>query len=149
MAHVEGLAGITEVRPGNYALYDLTQVALGACGPADCAGTVLASVVSSSRDRGRSIVDAGALSLSVDRGAAHARPSFGRLFDAYELGTLRQNARLISLSQEHGIVDSPLPVGDRVRILPNHICLVTACFDAFYVVSGDTVVDTWRIWRGR
>lgn len=149
MAHVEGLAGITEVRPGNYALYDLTQVALGACGPADCAGTVLASVVSSSRDRGRSIVDAGALALSVDRGAAHARPSFGRLFDAYELGTLRQNARLVSLSQEHGIVDSPLPVGDRVRILPNHICLVTACFDAFYVVRGDTVVDTWRIWRGR
>lgn len=149
MAHVERLDGVTEVRPGNYALYDFTQVALGACTPADAAATVLATVVSSSDARGRSIVDAGALALSVDRGPGHVRPSFGRLYEAYDHGTLRHNARLISLSQEHGIVDRALPVGDRVRILPNHSCLVTACFDAFYVVDGDRVLDTWRIWRGR
>lgn len=149
MAHVEGLGGITEVRPGNYALYDLTQVGLDACTPGDCAATVLASVVSSSRDRGRAIVDAGALALSVDRGPGHGPPSYGRFFADYSAGSLRHNARLISLSQEHGIVDHPLPVGERVRILPNHVCLVTACFDAFYVVRGESVVDSWRIWRGR
>ncbi len=149
MAHVERLDGVTEVRPGNYALYDFTQVALGACTPADAAATVLATVVSSSAERGRSIVDAGALALSVDPGPAHVRSSLGRLYEAYGAGTLRHNARLISLSQEHGIVDHPLPVGKRVRILPNHSCLVTACFDAYYVVDGDRVLDRWRIWRGR
>ncbi|MFW6084850.1 MAG: alanine racemase [Gemmatimonadota bacterium] len=149
MAHVERLDGVTEVRPGNYALFDFTQVALGACTPADAAATVLATVVSSSPDRGRSILDAGALALSADRGPGHARPSFGRLYETPAGGTLRHNARLISLSQEHGIVDHALPVGEAIRILPNHSCLVTACFDAFYVVEGDRVVDTWRIWRGR
>lgn len=149
MAHVEDLGGVTDVRPGNYALHDLTQVALGACTPRDCAATVLASVVSSSRDRGTAIVDAGALALSVDRGPDHGPVSFGRLFDDYAGGSLRHNARLVSLSQEHGIVDVPLPVGEKVRILPNHVCLVTACFDAFYVVRGESVVDAWRIWRGR
>lgn len=149
MAHVERLNGVTEVRPGNYALYDFTQVALGACTPADAAATVLATVVSSSDARGRCIVDAGALALSVDCGPGHTRPSFGRLYQAYEHGTLRHNARLISLSQEHGIVDRPFSTGERVRILPNHSCLVTACFDAFYVVDGQHVLDMWRIWRGR
>lgn len=149
MAHVERLDGVTEVRPGNYALYDYTQVALGACSPSDCAATVLATVVSSSEARGQAIVDAGALALSADPGPAHARPSFGRLYDDYGRGTLRHNARLVSVSQEHGIVDRALPSGERVRILPNHSCLVTACFDAFYVVDGESVLDSWKIWRGR
>lgn len=149
MAHVARLDGVTEVRPGNYALYDYTQVALDACSPADCAATVLATVVSSSRARGRSIVDAGALALSKDSGPAHARPSFGRLYEDYRSGTLRHNARLISLSQEHGIVDRPLAVGEKVRIAPNHSCLTIACFDAFYVIDGESVLDTWRIWRDR
>lgn len=149
MAHVEQLDGVTEVRPGNYALYDYTQVALGACAASDCAATVLATVVSSSEARGQAIVDAGALALSADRGPAHTRPSFGRLYDDYERGTLRHNARMVSLSQEHGIVDRALPYGERVRILPNHSCLVTACFDAFYVVDGESVLDSWKIWRGR
>jgi D-serine deaminase-like pyridoxal phosphate-dependent protein len=149
MAHVARLDGVTEVRPGNYALYDYTQVALGACTPGDCAATVLATVVSSSPARGRAIVDAGALALSSDRGPAHARPSFGRLYEDYEGGTLRHNARLISLSQEHGIVDRPLPIGEKARILPNHSCLAIACFDVLYVVEGTSVLDMWKIWRGR
>jgi len=149
MAHVARLDGVTEVRPGNYATYDYTQVALGACTPADCSATVLSTVVSSSSARRRSIVDAGALALSTDRGPAHARPSYGRLYESYEQGTLRHNARLISLSQEHGVVDEPLPVGEKVRILPNHSCLAIACFDAVYVVDGESVLDVWRIWRGR
>lgn len=149
MAHVERLDGVSEVRPGNYAFYDYTQVALGACAPVDCAATVLATVVSSSPARGRSIVDAGALALSADPGPSHAPPSMGRIYRDYGRGTLRHNARLVSLSQEHGIVDRALSPGDQVRILPNHSCLVTACFDVFYVVDGETVVDEWKIWRGR
>ncbi len=150
MAHVASLDGVTEVRPGNYALYDTTQVALGACSPADGAATVLATVVSSSEPRQRSVIDAGALALSLDPGPAHvSTTSYGRVYKDYARGVLRHNARIISLSQEHGIVNRGMAVGERVRILPNHSCLTVACFDAFHVVQGEDVLDTWKIWRGR
>ena len=150
MAHVANLDGVTEVRPGNYALYDYTQVALGACSPADAAATVIASVVSSSEQRQQSVIDAGALALSLDRGPAQAsKLSYGRLYDRSGGGKLRHNARIVSLSQEHGRVDQAMSIGDRVRILPNHACLTVACFDEFQVVRGDEVLDSWRIWRGR
>lgn len=150
MAHVAHLEGITEVRPGNYALHDYTQVALGSCSTENVAATVLASVVSSSERRNRCIIDAGALALSLDRGPDHVPShSYGRLYEDYARGVLRHNARIVSLSQEHGIVDKALAVGEHVQILPNHSCLTVACFDVFHVVQGEQVLDTWKIWRGR
>ncbi len=150
MAYVDHLEGVTEVRPGNYALYDYTQVALGSCSPENCAATVLTSVVSSSQHRKHCVIDAGALALSLDPGPKHvSRPSYGRLYEEYSRGALRHNARIVSLSQEHGIVDRMLAVGERVRILPNHSCLTVACFDAFHIVQGEEVLDTWKIWRDR
>ena len=73
----------------------------------------------------------------------------GRLIDDSESGTLREDARLISLSQEHGVVDAPLPVGSRVRIVPNHSCLTNACFEHVHAVRGEDVVDVWRVRRER
>jgi D-serine deaminase-like pyridoxal phosphate-dependent protein len=58
---------------------------------------------------------------------------------------LRQNARIVSLTQEHGVVNDALPVGARTRILPNHSCLTVSCFDAFFVVRGDEILDSWKI----
>ena len=149
MAHVANLDGVTEVRPGNYSLYDYTQVALGSCSARNVAASVLATVVSPSGP-GRSVIDAGALAMSLDRGPKHGiRPGFGRLYEDYARGTLRHNATVASVSQEHGILDISLAVGQRVRILPNHSCLTVACFDEFQVVRGEEVIDNWKIWRGR
>jgi D-serine deaminase-like pyridoxal phosphate-dependent protein len=147
---VERLDGVTEVRPGNYCFYDFTQATLGSCGVRDCAVTVLASVVSCRPGDGRSVVDAGALALSKDLGPDRPdRPSMGEVFADYEAGILDDEARLVSLSQEHGILSAARPVGSRVRILPNHSCLTVAQFDEYAVVRGERVVDRWRIWRGR
>jgi len=146
MTAVDHLRGVTEARPGNYAYFDATQVALGACGVGDCALTVWASVVSSTRDR--SVVDAGALALSKDTGPGGGPPSMGRLFAEYETGRLCDE-RLVSLSQEHGVVGGPLEVGSRVRILPNHSCLTNACFDRVHAVRGEGVVGVWRVRRER
>lgn len=147
---IDHLDGITEIRPGNYAFYDYTQVVLGACRPADCALTVLATVVSSQPDAHHSIVDAGALALSKDPGHPGADPpTMGEIYAEYAAGTLRADARLVALSQEHGRVEGRLPLGARIRILPNHSCLTAACFDAYDVVSGDEVVDRWPIRRRR
>jgi len=65
--------------------------------------------------------------------------------------------RLESISQEHGVIRPSrpgglrgrLPVGDRVRVLPNHSCLATACFDRLHVLDGDRITDSWTIHRTR
>jgi D-serine deaminase-like pyridoxal phosphate-dependent protein len=150
MSVVERLDGVTEARPGNYAFFDYMQVGLGSCGIADCAVTVLASVVSARPGDLQCVIDAGALALSKDQGLAWTRPpSLGEVFADYEAALLSPIARLVSLSQEHGILSKRRPVGTRVRILPNHSCLTAACFDEYVVVRGEEVVDRWKIWRGR
>lgn len=148
LSAVASLEGITEIRPGNYCFYDFTQVTLGSCEARDCAVTVLSSVVSSRPDVGHAVVDAGALAMSKDLGPDRSK-GLGEVFSDYGSGTLDSEVRLTSLSQEHGILSVPRPVGSRVRILPNHSCLTAAMFDEYAVVRGEEVVDRWKIWRGR
>jgi D-serine deaminase-like pyridoxal phosphate-dependent protein len=150
MVAVDHLAGVTEARPGNYVFHDHTQVQLGSCTPRECALTVLASVISAQPGAAHCVTDAGALALSKDLGRGDAsRPTMGEVFGDYEAGTLRQDVRLTSLSQEHGVASTALPVGARLRILPNHACLTAPCFDTYHVVQGETVVDEWKVHRER
>ena len=150
MTAARRLDGVNEARPGNYAFYDYTQSVLGSCIVGDCAVTVLASVVSSQPGAPHCVIDAGALALSKDTGPEHGpHPTMGELFADYPRGALHAGRWVTSLSQEHGILNARLPVGERVRILPNHSCLTVACFDEYHVVRGDEVVDRWKIWRGR
>ncbi len=142
MAVVDNLEGIDEVRPGNYVFYDYFQASIGSCEVGDCALTVLSSVVSAQPGAGHSVIDAGALSLSKDPGPEEQQPrSYGRIFADYDRSELHPDLRIPSLSQEHGIVDASLEVGQRVRILPNHSCLVVPNFDYYIVVRGEKVVD--------
>ena len=146
MTAVDHLDGVDEARPGNYALFDHTQARLGSCRVADCALTVLTSVVSRPAGAGHAIVDAGALAMSQDPGFGEG---FGSVFADYASGSLDPDLRLVSLSQEHGFLDGRPRLGDRLRVLPNHSCLTVAQFDEYQVVRGDRLVDRWKIWRGR
>ena len=146
MSAVESLDGVTEARPGNYAFFDHTQCVLGSCGPVDVAVSVLTSVVSRMPDH--SVVDAGALAMSKDPGPEHGA-GMGPIYDEERPGHLHPSLQLVSVSQEHGIVNRPMAVGTRLRVMPNHSCLTVACFDEYHVVRGDTVVDRWKIWRAR
>ena len=147
--------GITEIRPGNYVFFDYTQVALGTCNISDCALTVLASVISV--NPGRFVIDAGATALSKDEGPIHIETNvgYGKLFADYQKSQLNADVTLKALSQEHGKL---VPVdkaklgykhGDRVRIIPNHSCLTANLFDHYQIVKGESVVDRWRVHRGR
>lgn len=162
MAAVEDLSGVTEVRPGNYCFFDGTQAALGSCTPAECAVTVLTSVVSCRPDAGHAVTDAGALALSKDPGPTHLGKGWtwgmGAVFPdlaAYRAGRPAEDLHLATLSQEHGKTDRPtlgrrrLRVGDRLRILPNHSCLAVPNFEAYWVVQGEQVVGRWPIFQGR
>lgn len=159
MSVVENLDGITEIRPGNYAFYDYTQVMIGSCGVADCALTVLASVISHQPGASHFVTDAGALALSKDDGPTHVKNEMGMgvIFEQYDRKRLAAHLELKTLSQEHGKVVAESPqllggkygVGERVRILEHHSCLTAANFDRYYVVEGEEVVDEWKILRGR
>lgn len=148
MSRVRSLEGIDEARPGNYALYDYTQVRLGSCGIERSASSVLATVVSSRSGRDRCVADAGALVMSKDLGP-DLPPHYGRAYADLAGGELDEDLRILSVSQEHAILSRALPVGTRVRIVPNHSCLTVARFDHFTVVYGTKVIDHWRICRER
>lgn len=159
MSVAENLDGVTEIRPGNYAFYDYTQTVIGSCSVADCALTVLASVISHQPGASHFLTDAGALALSKDAGPTHVKnqTGLGILFEDYSRKELAPHLQLASLSQEHGkivaadpgVLKGKFAVGERVRILEHHSCLTAAQFDRYHVVDGDDVIDKWKILRGR
>lgn len=136
--------GVTECRPGNYVFHDGSQVALATCAVSDCAMTVLATVVSVPAP-GRAVVDAGSKTLSSDtlrpRGNGHG----------LVLGT---GSRIEKLSEEHGIIrveaGDRFQVGQRVRILPNHACVISNLHDRLYGVRQGFVATEFAVAaRGR
>lgn len=144
-ALVEQFSECDEVRPGNYVFFDAFQSTLGSCSRSDVAVSVLTTVVGSYPERGTLIVDAGALALSKDRGAEHLATDCGYgLVCDLDLRPLPM--RLEALSQEHGKISTSMavPVGTKLRILPNHSCLTAAMFDRYHVLSQGRVVDEWR-----
>jgi D-serine deaminase-like pyridoxal phosphate-dependent protein len=139
--------GFTEYRPGNYVYFDRTQVALGAASFDDCALTVLATVVSKpSPDR--VIFDSGSKTLTND-GARGFTPAPG-----YGVVIGHDNLLIERLSEEHATVrvtkgSTPLEPGDRVRIIPNHSCVVSNLVDQAWLVDGDAVEPLPIAARGR
>jgi D-serine deaminase-like pyridoxal phosphate-dependent protein len=138
--------GITECRPGNYVFHDGSQVALGTCGPEDCAMMVLATVVSVPAPD-RVVLDAGSKTLSTDplrpRGAGHG----------LVLGT---GSRIAKLSEEHGVIHvaesdrGHFRVGQRVRILPNHACVISNLHDRLHGVRAGRIETEFEVAaRGR
>ena len=153
MMTAQNLDGIDEIRPGNYAFFDVFQSAIGSCTLDEIAFSVLATVVSVHPEGERAVIDAGALALSKDPGPTHVDPDcgYGRIVAVDDQHPL-PGLRLTSVSQEHGEIKGPgtaaLRPGTHLRILPNHSCLAAACFDRYNVVRGTEVVDEWRPFRG-
>jgi D-serine deaminase-like pyridoxal phosphate-dependent protein len=148
-AIVDTFADTDEVRPGNYVFFDAFQSTLGSCTREEVAVSVLATVVGSYPERGQAIIDAGALAMSKDISPEHLDPNFG-YGQVCDVDLRPLPARLIALSQEHGKLTTsvPLPVGTRVRVIPNHSCLTAAMFDRYHVIDGEAIVDEWRPVRG-
>jgi D-serine deaminase-like pyridoxal phosphate-dependent protein len=145
--HTTGAEGLTEMRPGVYVFGDLDQLALGSCTYDDIAVTVLASVIGHNRQQGHLLIDAGGLALSKDVSAQgrldHA--GYGWIATA-DSGAPIEDLYVAAVSQEHGIVRTKggdpvaferYPVGARLRIVPNHVCMTAAAYDRYHVIDGD------------
>ena len=128
--------GLTEIRPGTYAFYDALQVALGTVLPEACALTVAATVVSRPAPD-RAVIDAGSKTFGLDKGAHSSTllGDYGRLVGS--------EGAVVRLSEEHGVLRiparSPLRVGDRVRVVPNHVCSTTNLGRRYHGLRGDVV----------
>jgi D-serine deaminase-like pyridoxal phosphate-dependent protein len=151
------LAGVTEMRPGVYTLMDLYQMAIGVCRRQDIAASVLATVIGHNPRTQRILVDAGALALSQDRGAASLMENTGFGWVCSEKGERLEGLYVAEVNQEHGMIAAAagappferLPVGAHLRILPNHACMMAAPYERYNVVEGgDEIVATWDKARG-
>ena len=135
------LPGVNEIRPGTYIFNDRNTVLSGACAWEDCAASVLATVVSTAK-AGQMIVDGGSKTFSSDRPPAGAEVSFGRVREAPEALFARMN-------EEHGFIElrdgMRFGVGDRVRIIPNHVCVAMNLHECVYGIRGDAVERVWRV----
>lgn len=132
----DGGSVANEYRPGTYIYLDRYQVGAGAGSWDDCALTVLATVVSRPTAT-RVVIDAGSKALTSDL--------LGQ--EGYGLVVGMDGVVVKSLSEEHGVIELKAPsdtprVGDQLRIIPNHACVVSNLFDTVHLISHDTLVET-------
>jgi len=128
--------GVTEIRPGTYIYNDLRTVACWSATPEQIAVSALVSVVSV--DDERVTVDAGNKTLTLTREEAYG---FGQV-----LG--RPDILVTRLSEEHGVLTSPTYrpfVGERVRILPIHVCVWMDLQAEVYGVRDGQIVERVRL----
>ena len=133
--------GLNEIRPGTYVFNDLNTIASGACKLEDCAASVLATVVSTAKP-GQMIIDGGSKTFSSDR-LSSGEPGFGRVTEA-------PGAVFHRMMEEHGFVDltraeRSFAVGDRVRVIPNHVCVVVNLHEVCYGIRGENVETCWNV----
>lgn len=128
------LKGATEHRSGTSIFNDRMQIAAGVATLEDCALTVYATVVSrAGPDRG--ILDSGSKTLTSDKGNLDGH---GYILE-YPL------ARIAQFAEEHGFLDlsgsNERPVvGEIVRVVPNHVCVVVNMVDRLITVRGDKLI---------
>ena len=117
------------------------------CSYRDCALSALTTVVSTALP-GRAVIDAGSKTLAYDRLAVGPQSGFGYVVGHPEVEVAR-------LSEEHGWLDvsrapGQLRVGDRLQLIPNHVCPTVNLHDRLYGYRGDEVVAEWPVAaRGR
>jgi len=137
--------GVNEIRPGMYIFNDRNMVGIGIAEEGDCALSVVTTIVSTSV-AGRAIIDGGSKTFANDR--HHAGNGRG-------YGIVREDpdAELEALSEEHGHLNIESSthhyrVGERLTVIPNHVCSTVNMHDEIYGVRGENVEAVWRI-KGR
>ncbi|MBN1204440.1 MAG: D-TA family PLP-dependent enzyme [Myxococcaceae bacterium] len=135
------VVGLTEIRPGINIFNDRNTASLGACAWEECAYSVLATVVSTAVS-GQAVIDAGSKALAKEEGLA---PGGG-------YGVLLERPEVVvrGLSEEHGLLElagtSWRPrVGERVRVVPNHVCASVNLHERLWAVRGGAVEGAWAV----
>lgn len=153
------LTGVTEVRAGVFMFFDLVMHGIGVCAIDDLAASVLTTVIGRKPDKGWILVDAGWMAMSRDRGTSSQQVDQGYGIVCDMAGRPYADLIVDQASQEHGILAlrvgssatlPDLPIGARVRILPNHACATGAQHAGYHVVADgkSDIVAYWPRMRG-
>lgn len=155
----QNLSGVTEVRAGVFSFFDLVMHGIGVCTLDDIAASVLLTVIGHRPEKGWILTDGGWMALSRDRGTQRhpVDQGYGLVCDID--GNPFADVIVEDASQEHGIIKvrpgsgaslPDLPIGSRVRVLPNHACATCAQHDSYHVVDGTgrAITGQWQRMRG-
>jgi D-serine deaminase-like pyridoxal phosphate-dependent protein len=153
------LEGVTEVRAGVYVFNDLVMAGIGVCGVHDIALSVLGTVIGHQPEKGWTLIDAGWMALSRDRGTQGQPVDQGYGLVCAEDGTPMPDYIVSAANQEHGTVTrrdgsidtdvrQRFPLGSRLRVLPNHACATAAQFSQYHVLQADDRIETWPRFGG-
>ncbi len=132
--------GVTEVRPGTYVFNDTTMIRHGVATQSTCAAHVIATVVSRPRPD-RFVVDAGTKCLTSDGADQPGWIQFAG----------REELTMEFMNEEHGVgrIDvsrgSSLSIGDKVLMIPSHVCPVVNLFDHAISTRGERVVGQLEV----
>ena len=152
--YAQSLEGVTEVRAGVFVFFDLVMAGIEVCRIEDIALSVLTTVIGHQRDRGWLITDAGWMAMSRDRGTEKQAVDQGYGLVCDEAGHPIPALIMRGANQEHGIVahrsgdparTPMLPLGTRLRVLPNHACATGAQHERYLAVHG-TRPEITAIW---
>ncbi|MCA1578743.1 MAG: alanine racemase [Acidobacteria bacterium] len=134
--------GVNEVRPGTYIFNDRSTVGVSAATIEDCALSVLVTVVSTSVS-GRAVIDGGSKTFSSDTYHAEHGRGFGLIKDdpATEIERLSEEHGHLNVTQS----DRRYSVGERLMIIPNHVCTTVNMHDEIYGVRGEQVETVWQV----
>lgn len=132
------LEDVTELRIGTYILMDAAQG--NAIGTYDrCAATVLTTIISRPTEE-RVITDVGTKGLTAQIRSKGICATKG-------LGVIKDydNVYIHGVYDEHAIIydkdfRNRVKVGDKVEIIPNHICPVCNLYEKAYLVNKDNVI---------
>ncbi len=139
LVNLGSLEGATEHRAGTFIFNDRMMMACGAATLEDCALSVFSTVVSRAGPE-RGILDAGSKTLTSDIGG----------LDGHGLILEHPEARIQGFAEEHGFLDLSAcnarpDIGDVVRVIPNHVCVVVNMVDQLIAVRGDRVVEVFKV----
>ncbi|MGD8279419.1 MAG: alanine racemase [Gemmatimonadota bacterium] len=134
--------GLTEIRPGTYIFNDRSTAAIGACQWTDCAYSILATVVSTAVP-GQAVVDAGSKAINREYLRGSDGDGFGALVD-------HPDVVVRAMSEEHGILELGRStwrprVGDRVQIVPNHVCISVNLHTGLWGVRDARIEAYWKV----
>ena len=128
----------TEYRIGTYIYNDKSLISAGACEEENCALTVLATVISTPTEN-RAVIDAGSKILTSDL--------IG--LEGHGLIIGFPNLKISTLSEEHGCINSTGPtnlsIGQRIRIVPNHACVVSNMVDQVFFIKNNKILSKQKV----
>ncbi len=135
-------SGVNEIRPGMYLFNDRNMLGAQVTTIENCAMSVLVTVVSSAV-KNQVVIDGGSKTFSSDRYLSGDGRGFGLVKEDME-------ATLVALSEEHGQLDlshseRSYRIGERLNVIPNHVCSTINMHDVIYGVRNGNVVKEWAV----